>query len=38
MTITFPDEACALASRSTWKAYLLLKRQFENKVNERHLP
>jgi len=29
MTITFPDEAYAVAS--TRKAYLLLKRQFKNK-------
>jgi len=29
MRIAFPDEACAVAS--TWKAYSLLKRQFEKK-------
>jgi len=31
----FPDKACAVAC--TWKAYLLLTRQFKNKkVNKRH--
>jgi len=29
MTIKFPDDACAITC--TWKAYLLLKRQFKNK-------
>jgi len=28
MTITFPNEACAITRRS--KVHLLLKRQFEN--------
>jgi len=28
--ITFPDEACTV--ECTWKAYLLLKRQFKNKT------
>jgi len=29
MRITFPDEASAVTC--TWKAYLVLKRQFKNK-------
>jgi len=29
MVIIFPDEACAIAC--TWKAYLLVKRQFKDK-------
>jgi len=32
MTITFPDEACSVTY--TWKAYLLMKRQFKNKTRK----
>jgi len=30
MTITFPNEACAVTC--AWKTYLLLKRHFKNKI------
>jgi len=30
MTITFPDDACAVTR--TWKTYLFLKSQFKNKT------
>jgi len=36
MTITFPDEACAVTC--TWKTHLLLKRQLKNKsMKKSHL-